>query len=72
MRPRERAAVVVGALFGVAHLGGGVTYVVLSAIAGFGYGWVYATSGSIGSAIAAHAGLNTIHFLFFTDPAIGT
>ena len=57
-------------LFGVAHLAGGWGYVVLAALAGFGYGWIYASTGSIAAAIATHAGLNTLQFLLFTYPAL--
>jgi membrane protease YdiL (CAAX protease family) len=64
------AAVVVGALFGLAHAAGGPAYVVLAAVAGIGYGWIYAETRSIGAAIAAHAGLNAIHFVFFSYPSL--
>ena len=59
-----------GALFGLAHAGGGAVYVVLATVAGAGYGWIYATTRSIGAAILAHAALNTIHFVFFTYPSL--
>lgn len=64
------AIVVAGVLFGLAHLAGGPAYVVLASAAGIGYGWVFASTRSIGAAIATHAGLNTIHFLLFTYPAL--
>ena len=41
------ATLLAGTLFGLAHAGGGLMYVVLSAVAGIGYGWVYATSRSM-------------------------
>jgi len=62
--------VIAGTLFGVAHVAGGPAYVVLATVAGIGYGWIYASSGSMAAAIAAHAGLNTLHFLLFTYPAL--
>ena len=70
--PRAEAIAIVsiGALFGLAHLAGGPLYVVLAAVAGMGYGWIYASTRSIAAAIVAHAGLNTIHFLLFTYPAL--
>ena len=58
-------------LFGIAHSGGGLTYVALASVAGLGYGWVYASTRSLAAAIVAHAGLNAVHFVFFTYPAIG-
>jgi membrane protease YdiL (CAAX protease family) len=64
------AAVVMGGVFGVAHVAGGWGYVVLATAAGIGYGWIYASTGSIAASIAAHAGLNTMHFLLFTYPAL--
>jgi membrane protease YdiL (CAAX protease family) len=66
------AAVVAGSAFGLAHLSGGLVYVVLAAAAGIGYGWIYARTRSIGAAIAAHAGLNTVHFALFTYPALAS
>ena len=64
------AAVVSGTLFGLAHVGGGWTYVLLATIAGIGYGWIYALTGSIAASILAHTGLNLLHLLFFTYPAL--
>jgi membrane protease YdiL (CAAX protease family) len=66
------AAVIVGAAFGVAHLAGGGSYVLLAAVAGTGYGWIYARTRSIGAAIAVHAGLNTVHFFLFTYPSVAS
>jgi uncharacterized protein len=64
------AIIFAGALFGLAHIAGGPAYVLLALVAGIGYGWVYASTRSIGLAIATHAGLNTIHFFLFTYPAL--
>ena len=64
------AAVIAGALFGVAHAGGGWTYVVLSTIAGIGYGWIYAASRSLAASTAAHTALNLLHLLCFSYPAL--
>ena len=70
--PRADAAAIIiaGALFGLAHAAGGPAYVVLATLAGIGYGWIYASTRSLISAVAAHAGLNTMHLLFFTYPAL--
>jgi hypothetical protein len=68
-RPAILAVVIAGTLFGVAHIAGGPAYVVLATVAGIGYGWIYASTGSIAAAIAAHTGLNALHFLLFTYPA---
>jgi membrane protease YdiL (CAAX protease family) len=64
------AVLVTAALFGIAHIAGGYTYVALAALAGVGYGWVYRSTGSIEAAIATHLLLNTVHFLFFTYPRL--
>jgi hypothetical protein len=69
---REDATAIIGAgaLFGLAHAAGGPVYVVLATAAGIGYGWIYASTRSLVGAVAAHAGLNTMHLLFFTYPAL--
>ena len=69
-RFRLLAPIIVGVLFGVAHFAGGPAYVVLASVAGAGYGWIYASTGSIAAAIAAHASLNTLHFLLFSYPSL--
>jgi membrane protease YdiL (CAAX protease family) len=69
-RAAAAAIVIAGMLFGVAHLAGGATYVAVASAAGIGYGWIYASTRSIGAAVAVHAGLNAIHFLFFSYPAL--
>ena len=66
-------ALAAGALvFGLAHAGGGPLYVVLAVVAGAGYGWIYLATRSISAAILAHAGLNTVHLLLFTYPALAS
>lgn len=64
------SVLVAGILFGLAHFAGGPSYVCLASIAGIFYGWVYWRSGSLELAVLTHFSLNTIHFLFFTYPAI--
>lgn len=73
-RPRRGGAAVAcgvaAVLFGLAHLGGGWTYVGLATVAGIGYGWVYARTGRIEASILTHFALNTVHFVGFTYPAL--
>lgn len=57
-------------LFGVAHAAGGPVYVVLSTVAGAGYGWAYLRTGRIEASILTHFTLNAVHFLGFTYPAL--
>lgn len=61
---------VTAVLFGFAHIGGGLTYVVLSTVAGFGYGYVYQRTQSVEMAILTHFAVNATHILFFTYPAL--
>jgi membrane protease YdiL (CAAX protease family) len=56
-------------LFGAAHLGGGVQYGILAAIAGLGYAWAYQRTQRIEAAILVHIALNAVHFIGFTYPA---
>ena len=58
-------------LFGVAHIAGGLHYVILATVAGLGYGWVYHKTQRVEACILLHVLLNTVHILFFTYPAIG-
>lgn len=64
------SVVVAGLLFGIAHIGGGVKYAALAAVAGIGYGWLYERTGRIEMSIIAHFLLNTVHFLLFSYPML--
>lgn len=66
----EFALVFASLAFGLAHLGGGITYVVLSSLAGLGYGWVYRVSQRIEASILTHFSLNLFHILLLTYPAL--
>ena len=55
-------------LFGIAHFGGGLSYVALATAAGVGYGIVYHRTKSIEMSMLAHFALNATHFLLFTYP----
>ena len=59
-----------GLLFGLTHMAGGPLYVLVASAAGVGYGWIDASTRSIGLAIVAHAGLNAVHLVLFTYPAL--
>jgi uncharacterized protein len=62
---------VAAVLFGGVHLAGGPRGMVMGAIAGVGYGWVYWRSGNrIEASILAHFLLNLTHILLFTYPAL--
>jgi hypothetical protein len=64
------ALTVAAVSFGIAHANGGATYVFLSTLAGFAYGWVYQRTGRIEASILTHFALNTMHFLLFSYPAL--
>lgn len=55
-------------LFGIAHIAGGPTYVLLATVAGLVYGYAYYVTGRIEAAILTHFLLNAGHFLLFTYP----
>jgi membrane protease YdiL (CAAX protease family) len=63
------AIAVSAGLFGLAHFGGGMSYVVLATAAGVGYAFVYQRTRSIEMSMLAHFALNAVHFLLFTYPA---
>jgi uncharacterized protein len=68
---RALAALVAGAvLFGLAHFGGGLTYVIAGLIAGLGYGWAFLRTQRIEAAMAVHFGVNATHFLLFVYPRL--
>jgi len=65
------AGLIVGAVtFGLAHLAGGWKYALAAMVAGFGYGWAYKQTQRIEAAMAVHFGVNCVHFLLFTYPAL--
>lgn len=57
---------VVGLLFGLTHLRGGMTLVALATLAGIGYGLVYSLTGRLHHAVFVHFGVNAIHRLAFS------
>lgn len=63
------AILIASLLFGLAHIGAGWQWVLLSGLAGLGYGVAY-RFGGLGAAIATHFGLNLMHFLLFTYPML--
>jgi len=70
-RPAGVAAVLVAsALFGLAHAAGGAATTGVAAVAGIGYGTVYAATRRLECAIAAHFALNAAHFTLFVYPGI--
>ena len=64
------ALLLTSAAFGAAHLAGGPVYMGLAAIAGFLYGLAFHLTGRLGASVAVHATVNTLHFFFFSYPAL--
>ena len=54
--------------FGICHYQGGISFILLSFIAGVFYGWVYLKTSRIEAAITTHFLVNTVHFFCFTYP----
>lgn len=70
--PLWPAALLIGILFGVAHLAGGWPYAIAVSVAGTGYGLMYLRSGRIEVAILGHFALNALHFLLFSYPMLAS
>jgi membrane protease YdiL (CAAX protease family) len=65
----QLAALAVGALmFGLAHFGGGLSYVIAATLAGLGYGWAFVRTRRLEAPMAVHFGVNATHFLLFVYP----
>jgi uncharacterized protein len=64
------AVLITAMLFGLVHYPGGIKFAVLATVAGLGYGWVYAFTRRVEASIVTHFGLNLVHILFFTYPAL--
>lgn len=59
-------------LFGFAHFKGGISYIILSTMAGYFYGLSYLKTKRIEAPIFIHFLLNLTHFIFFTYPALNS
>lgn len=57
-------------LFGLAHFKGGVAYIALATLAGLFYGYAYQQTKRIEVPMLVHFGLNLVHFLLFSYPAL--
>jgi membrane protease YdiL (CAAX protease family) len=68
--PGVVALVAAAVLFGLAHFGGGASYVFAGIIAGLGYGWAFLRTQRIEAAMAVHFGVNALHFLLFVYPRL--
>ncbi len=62
--------IITSILFGMAHFGGGIIYMIAASFAGLGYGLIYQVTKRIEYSILAHALFNIIHLLLFTYPLL--
>ena len=66
------ALIIAAAAFGLAHLGGGVRYVLLATLAGIGYGAGYYVTRRVEVAVLLHFSLNLVHLTLFTYPFVAS
>ncbi|QRV25519.1 CPBP family intramembrane glutamic endopeptidase [Marinomonas foliarum] len=57
-------------LFGIAHVGGGIEYVIVAGVAGLGYGYLYYLTNRIELSILCHFIVNALHLFLFTYPML--
>ena len=62
------AVAVSSALFGLAHIAGGIVYAFLATILGLGCATAYSKTRRVEAPILVHFSFNAIHFLLFTYP----
>lgn len=65
------APLITAAVFALAHFIGGWSYVLVSAVAGFGYSYFFYKTQRLEWAILCHWLVNVSHFFLFTYPMIG-
>ena len=68
--PALVALLVCAVAFGVAHIAGGTTYVLLCTLAGIGYGAAYYITGRVEAGILVHFLLNLSHLILFAYPFV--
>lgn len=64
------APIIIACVFALAHFMGGVSYVFVSAVAGFGYGYIFYKTQRLEWAILCHWLVNVCHFFLFTYPIL--
>ena len=71
VRAPALVSLLVGAVaFGIAHVAGGTTYVLLATLAGIGYGAACHFTGRVEASIVVHFLLNLSHLVLFTYPFV--
>ncbi len=64
------APLITACIFALAHFAGGINYVLVSFIAGLGYGYVFYKTQRLEWAILCHWLVNVCHFFLFTYPML--
>lgn len=64
------APIMTAAVFALAHIAGGFNYVLVSFIAGLGYGYIFYKTQRLEWAIMCHWLVNVCHFFLFTYPML--
>lgn len=64
------ALLITACLFGAAHYVGGIKYMLLAGVAGLLYGYAFMRTQRIEASVLTHFIVNSLHFLFFTYPAL--
>jgi membrane protease YdiL (CAAX protease family) len=64
------APIMTAAVFALAHFAGGFNYVLVSFIAGLGYGYIFYKTQRLAWAILCHWLVNVCHFFLFTYPML--
>lgn len=59
-------------VFSLAHFSAGTHYMLVAAVAGFGYGYIYYKTSRLEWAILCHWLVNVFHFFLFTYPMLAT
>ncbi|MEH6728985.1 MAG: CPBP family intramembrane glutamic endopeptidase [Pseudoalteromonas distincta] len=69
-RPALLAPIMTAAVFALAHFAGGFNYVLVSFIAGLGYGYIFYKTQRLEWGIMCHWLVNVCHFFLFTYPML--
>ncbi|MEI8704359.1 CPBP family intramembrane metalloprotease [Pseudoalteromonas sp. B62] len=64
------APLITAGIFALAHFAGGINYVLVSFIAGLGYGYIFYKTQRLEWAILCHWLVNVCHFFLFTYPML--
>ena len=64
------APIIIACVFALAHFMGGLSYIAVAVVAGFGYGYIFYKTQRLEWAILCHWLVNVCHFFLFTYPML--